>query len=138
VSPEHAESEADRSASGAADEDGEADASDERTVQTDDAVTNGENPGTVEEGVESDATDGADSGGDGAGADQPSILSTPAAQKVIKLLQNREFPVEREELEVVASNAYAIPQQDCEDVIEALVSEGYVGERSGKLVRPEE
>ncbi|AQL43632.1 hypothetical protein BV210_13395 [Halorientalis sp. IM1011] len=86
---------------------------------------------TAEE-TDRDESDGSE------GTDQPSLLSTPAAQKVIKLLQNREFPVEREEIEVVASNAYAIPQQDCEDVLDALVSEGYVGEQKGKLVRSEE
>ncbi|WP_424018063.1 hypothetical protein ACOZ4N_19660 [Halorientalis pallida] len=128
------------------------------TTESDDAVANGEAPGTAaDDGAEGEGTDEDDTtGAEGEGTDEddttgaddaetaesesdkPSILSTPAAQKIIKLLQNREFPVEREEIEVVASNAYEIPQQDCDDVIEALVSEGYVGERKGKLVRPEE
>jgi hypothetical protein len=114
-------------------------------AEADDAVANGEAPGTAaddgaesEESAADDHTDADDAETARSESDQPSILSTPAAQKIIKLLQNRDFPVEREEIEVVASNAYEIPHQDCDDVIEALVSEGYVGEREGQLVRPEE
>lgn len=140
---------ADAAASAASDEPPEPTAGDEspsaESTEADDAVANGEAPGTAaddearSETVDEDTR--TEAGGEGtaeSGADKPSVLSTPAAQKIIKLLQNREFPVEREEIEVVASNAYEIPQQDCDDVIEALVSEGYVGERKGKLVRPEE
>ncbi|RXK51696.1 hypothetical protein [Halorientalis pallida] len=113
------------------------------TAEADDAVANGEVPGTAADdgagGADEDGTTETGSPGPAeSGSDQPSILSTPAAQKIIKLLQNREFPIDREEIEVVASNAYEIPAQDCDDVIEALVSEGYVGQRKGKLVRPEE
>ncbi|WP_299263288.1 hypothetical protein [Halorientalis sp.] len=111
----------------------------------DDAVTGSEASGTAaNNGFEPDGVDEDDRTGGGeteaaeGGSEKPSVLSTPAAQKVIKLLQNREFPVEREEIEVVASNAYEIPTQDCEDVIDTLVSEDYVDERAGKLVRPEE
>lgn len=64
------------------------------------------------------------------------LLSSPEAQKVIKLLQNREFPLEREEFEIVASNAYDIPMRDCEEVIDTLVAEGYVGEDGAMLTRP--
>ncbi|MFB6083485.1 MAG: hypothetical protein ABEJ94_04490 [Halorientalis sp.] len=111
----------------------EAAASAERKVEADAATA------TDSAATENDETDSAATENDGTGgAAQPSILSTPAAQKLVKLLQNREFPVDREEIEVVASNAYGIPAQDCEDVIDALVSEGYVDERKGQLVRPEE
>jgi len=81
------------------------------------------------------ATDAPDEDGrsDGAG-DASAVLSTPAAQKIIKLLQNREFPVDREEFEIVASNAYDIPMDECTDVVDTLVAEGYVGERDGHLV----
>jgi len=82
------------------------------------------------------AAEPADDGG-AAGDEKPDLLSTPAAQKVIKLLQNREFPLDREEFEVVASNAYDIPMRDCRDVIDTLVAEGYVAEDGGRLVRPE-
>jgi hypothetical protein len=97
----------------------------------------GEDPAaepTVEESTDSDPTaeESASSGGG-----KPDLLSTPAAQQVIKLLQNREFPLDREEFEVVASNAYDIPMRDCQDVIDTLVAEGYVAEDGDQLVRPE-
>jgi hypothetical protein len=82
------------------------------------------------------AQETADAGGAGGGG-KPELLSTPAAQKVIKLLQNREFPLEREEFEIVASNAYDIPMRDCEEVIDTLVGEGYVDEDGAMLTRPE-
>jgi len=71
------------------------------------------------------------------GGDAPSILSTPTAKKVIRLLQNREFPVDREEFEVVAASAYDLSSRDCADAIDALVAEGYVAEDDGHLVEPE-
>jgi len=75
------------------------------------------------------ASDGTDSA--------PAVLTTPSAKKVIRLLQNREFPVEREEFEIVAQNAYDIPATDCQDVVDALVEEGYVGQDGTQLVRTE-
>ncbi|WP_247008803.1 hypothetical protein [Halorientalis litorea] len=71
------------------------------------------------------------------GGDTPSILSTPTAKKVIRLLQNREFPVDREEFEVVAASAYDLSPRDCADAIDALVAEGYVAEDGDHLVEPE-
>ena len=68
--------------------------------------------------------------------DTPSILSTPTAKKVIRLLQNREFPVDREEFEVVAASAYDLSPRDCADAIDALVAEGYVAEDDDHLVEP--
>ena len=86
---------------------------------------------TTETGTETAAAADAGNGG------KPELLSTPAAQKVIKLLQNRAFPLEREEFEIVASNAYDIPMGDCEEVIDTLVAEGYVAEDGPMLTRPE-
>jgi hypothetical protein len=133
------------SADGRSDDDSASAESAAETAEADDAVANGEEPGRAtddggeaEEPGANDHTEVDDGETAESESDKPAILSTPAAQKIIKLLQNRDFPVERGEIEVVASNAYEIPQQDCDDVIEALVSEGYVGERKGELVRPEE
>jgi hypothetical protein len=57
---------------------------------------------------------------------------------VIRLLQNREFPVEREEFQLVASNAYDIPHRECIDVVDALIDQDFLDERNGQLHRPEE
>lgn len=97
--------------------------------------TAGDGGATTDTGTAEAAGDESDTGTDDGG--KPDILSTPAAQKVIKLLQNREFPLEREEFEIVASNAYDIPMQDCEEVIDTLVAEGYVAEDGAMLTRPE-
>jgi hypothetical protein len=96
------------------------------------------------ESADSEPTAGESAGGQAtaeesasSGGGKPDLLSTPAAQQVIKLLQNREFPLDREEFEVVASNAYEIPMGDCRDVIDTLVAEEYVAEDGDQLVRPE-
>lgn len=102
---------------------------DSATSDSTDEESPADNDGTADTTADEPDSDDGDAGG------RPSILSTPAAKKVIRLLQNREFPVDREEFTVVASNAYDIPEEDCADVLDALVSEGYVGEKRGKLVR---
>ncbi|WP_136716082.1 hypothetical protein [Halorientalis salina] len=112
-------------------EDGTANADDDTREADSEQAVDSERP---EPAAASGAGDEGDDASDGAG-DTPSILSTPVAKKVVRLLQNREFPVEREEFAVVAANAYDIPEDDCADVIDTLVSEGYVGEQGGQLVR---
>lgn len=98
----------------------------------------GEGDGSAPTGdVDPEPEGGGDTPDEPAPAEQ-SPLSTPTARKVVRLLQNREFPVDREEFEIVASNAYEIPGQDCAAVVDALVSDGYVDERDGQLVRPED
>jgi hypothetical protein len=81
--------------------------------------------------------DAAETAGGDPGGGTPEVLSTPSAKKVIRLLQNREFPVEREEFEVIAQNAYDIPLRDCQEVVDTLVEEDYVGQEGGQLVREE-
>lgn len=109
-----------------------ADGADHEDVAADaDDETDDESP-PADEQSSADADDGSADG------EQPSILSTPAAKKVVRLLQNRSFPVDRTEFQTVAANAYDIPPQDCEDVVDALVEGGYVGEEDGRLVRPAE
>lgn len=108
----------------------------------DDDTTAGSDVSTTEAETETETDAGESATDDDPDADdepegRPAILSTPAAKKVIRLLQNRDFPVQRDEFEDVASNAYAIPRQDCVDVLDALVSEGYVAESRGQLVRDE-
>jgi hypothetical protein len=148
-SDDHDREERDRAADDVAED--SADAEDD---QTDDPSADAEDSADAEErsdaeagseatpfgepssGDDEEATDGTTeaSGED----DAPEILSSGPAKKVIRLLQNREFPVERGEFEVVASNAYDIQMTDCKETIDALVEEGYVDERDGDLHRPDE
>ncbi|MEF8851998.1 MAG: hypothetical protein V5A44_03920 [Haloarculaceae archaeon] len=52
---------------------------------------------------------------------------------VMRLLQNREFPVEREEFVTVASSAYELSPNHCEKVLDLAVSHDLLRERDGEL-----
>lgn len=125
---------------------------DDREAEADDDDTDSDDTEPAEESETAPADDAPDeptddAGGDGGdggpgdggegGGERPAVLSTPAAKQVIRLLQNREFPLERTEFEIVAANAYDIPQQDCADVIDALIEEDYIGEDGETLTREE-
>ena len=56
--------------------------------------------------------------------------------KVMRLLQNREFPVDREEIETVAASAYELAQSECAEVIDLAVDRELIDEEDGKLLRP--
>ncbi|MFB6142980.1 MAG: hypothetical protein ABEJ30_06520 [Halorientalis sp.] len=94
----------------------------------------GDPGGAAGTGGDEPASGGEERSADDGGA---AVLESAAAKKVIRLLQNREFPVEREEFAVVAANAYDLDRRECQDVIDALVAEGYLGERDDQLVRSE-
>jgi hypothetical protein len=56
--------------------------------------------------------------------------------RVMRLLQNREFPVDRAEIQTVAANAYGLAEHECAEVIDLAVDRGLVAERGDQLVRP--
>lgn len=56
--------------------------------------------------------------------------------KVIRLLQNREFPVDIEEITVVARSAYDIDRETTHEILDALIDRGVVEDRGDRLVRP--
>jgi hypothetical protein len=58
--------------------------------------------------------------------------------KVIRLLQNREFPVDRREFIAVASNAYQLSEADCERILDVAVDQGALDEDDGELVRTDD
>lgn len=64
-------------------------------------------------------------------------ISALEYNKVMRLLQNRQFPVARAEIETVAANAYDLSQQECAEVIDLAVDRGLIGESGDQLVRPE-
>ncbi|MCU4717241.1 hypothetical protein [Halapricum hydrolyticum] len=55
--------------------------------------------------------------------------------KVVRLLQNREFPVEIEEITVVARSAYGIDRDTTHTILEALIDRGILEDRGDELVR---
>jgi len=76
------------------------------------------------------------SGGTG-GKASPSGASDAPSQatynRVVRLLQNREFPVERDEIATVAMNAYDIPPEDFDAVIQTAVNRGVLEEEGPYL-----
>jgi hypothetical protein len=86
-----------------------------------------------------DGVGGADETGDSQ-VDRTVRTSISALEfnKVMRLLQNRKFPVEREEIEIIASNAYDLSRSDCAKVIDLAIDRGLIDEDGGNLERPEQ
>lgn len=61
-----------------------------------------------------------------------------AYRKVIRLLQNRDFPVRRAEIEELAMNAYELGPGECSGAIDTIVQKGLLVEDEGMLRRPED
>ncbi len=85
-----------------------------------------------------DATDGETDRGDG-GEDGPTAGSSgpPAAYaKVVRLLRNREFPMDRSAVEELAAGAYDLEGREVEAIVDYAVAEGEFVEQGGTLRRP--
>ncbi|PSQ46438.1 hypothetical protein BRD19_12375 [Halobacteriales archaeon SW_7_65_23] len=104
---------------------GEAQAADDT-----DASANGEQS----DGTATEETDEEESG-DGPDIDQS--LTKLEYNKVMRLLQNREFPVDREEFVIVAANAYGLARSECNAVIDLAIDRGLIAEdeKEGQLLR---
>ncbi|WP_396611184.1 hypothetical protein ACH9L7_13335 [Haloferax sp. S1W] len=57
----------------------------------------------------------------------------PKFRKVIRILQNREFPVERSEVEALASNAYDLDDAQVADIFDYAVERGLLEDDNGLL-----
>jgi hypothetical protein len=96
--------------------------------------------------TDSTATDAATAGdtaeGASGGTDPDREVTTTVSaleyNKVMRLLQNRAFPVDRAEIETVAASAYELSESECAAVIDLAVDRGLIAERDGQLVRPDE
>ncbi len=84
--------------------------------------------GEADDGTDADDADGGEGG---------QSLSRLEYDKVMRLLQNREFPVDRAEIRTVAVSAYEISGERFDRVIEAAVERDLIAEEDGRLVRPE-
>lgn len=95
--------------------------------------------------TDSTATDAATAGdtaeGASGGTDPDREVTTTVSaleyNKVMRLLQNRAFPVDRAEIETVAASAYELSESECAAVIDLAVDRGLIAERDGQLVRPD-
>lgn len=80
------------------------------------------------------ATDDADDDNDERGDEEiPS-----GYDEVLRLIQNREFPVNRDEFEEVAMSAYGLEWEECQEAIETAVSRGVLVDDGDQLKRPGE
>ena len=57
--------------------------------------------------------------------------------KVMRLLKNREFPVDRMEIREVATSAYQISPEEFDAVIDAAIERDLIAERDGQFVDPD-
>jgi hypothetical protein len=85
-----------------------------------------------------DDRDGTTGGSDGESEGSGEVsISALEYNKVMRLLQNREFPVDRMEIEAVASNAYELSEAECAEVIDIAIDRGLLAEEGGELLKPE-
>jgi hypothetical protein len=123
--------------------------SDPRREASADRGTEGSTPDGEHTGVETGSDDsghtdsslgsGEDENADANQTGTPARTTISALEynKVMRLLQNREFPVERAEIIEVAASAYDLAEADCEEVIDLAIDRGLLEETEGQLVRPE-
>ncbi len=98
-------------------------------------------PVSVDPGVESGSsgedhppeTGGSDESGNR--AENTANVSVEAYNRLVRLLRNREFPVERTEIVEVATSAYDLTNEECRLALAAMVDRGVVGEEGTELVR---
>ena len=93
---------------------------------------------TEEEGDEPASSEGSDDPAPTEGSDDPVPSELPPeANKVLRLLGNRSFPVDRGETVAVATNAYDLERAQVEAVLATLVDRGQLREENGTLYRAE-
>jgi len=86
--------------------------------------------------VDLEPTDGkADEGADAVPAAGDVQVNPATFRKVMRLLSNREFPVDRGEFESLAASAYDLDDGAVAAMLDAAVEKDLLGERDGQLVR---
>jgi hypothetical protein len=88
-------------------------------------------PDDTEERTDTASDDSAEKASSGASDDPPT-----GYRKVVRLLQNRAFPVERESFTDLASNAYELDESDVAASLDRLVERGALVESGGELQKP--
>ncbi|QLH79118.1 hypothetical protein HZS55_18265 [Halosimplex rubrum] len=81
----------------------------------------------------STGADDGDASGSGGDGEHRVSMSRLENTKVMRLLENREFPVDKAEFVTVAANAYQVSQSDCEKVIDLAVEHDLLREENGQL-----
>lgn len=107
-------------------DDGSTDATDTET-DPDGDVDTGSGTATVDDGTEESEPDDGSTDSD----DEPDVPDE--YYKVLRLLQNREFPMERAELTTLVTAAYDVSEPQCERVLEAAIERGVLVEDGSTL-----
>jgi hypothetical protein len=108
-------------------EEDEEEAATTTTVSQEDATPAATDPSTGE--AESEAEEEAAEGG--------RTISALENSKVMRMLENREFPVERDSFQAVAANAYGVGEAQVAQVLDMAIDRGLLAESDGMLVRPD-
>jgi hypothetical protein len=83
-------------------------------------------------------SDPTDATADRSAADGPLADVSPRTyNRVVRLLQNREFPVDRADFEALATSAYELDHGECAAALDGAIEKGLLEERDGELHRPE-
>jgi hypothetical protein len=96
---------------------------------------------SADDGSSSETTGGSASGSGGDSSqsadDDGQSLTRLEYNKVMRLLQNRELPVDRADIRTVAVNAYEIEPTEFDTIVDAAIDRDLIAERDGQLVAPE-
>lgn len=122
-------------------DDRDADRSDDAVTEGDagegdDAVTEGDADSEADAGGDVDGSDYAGDDADDDADDEPSLTALEYS-KVMRLLQNRDFPVPVDDIREVAVNAYQLSPEEFDAVVEAAKRRDLLAEEDGQFVRPE-
>jgi hypothetical protein len=105
--------------------------------RTDEQTGAGDQP-RGEHGTDAERAQGSDAGGDGPGSaargQRDPTVSKQEYRKVLRLLQNREERVERNELEELATSAYGLTPAECAKILDVAIERGHVEQRGTELV----
>jgi len=63
-------------------------------------------------------------------------VSVGEYNRVLRLLQNRRFPIARQAFVDLAASAYDLGEESVQAVLDAVIDRGALAERDGQLVRP--
>lgn len=115
-------------------------------LSVDEAAADRSSPAQSTDGSERRAETGADGDRDGQTAARTESASSATEEpsltaleynKVMRLLQNRAFPVDKAEIKDVAINAYEISEQEFDAIIDAAIDRGLIDEDEGQFVESE-
>jgi hypothetical protein len=93
--------------------------------------------GTADEQTGGSAADEHTGAHAGEGGQSDASVTKAEYRKVIRLLRNRDQPVERREIESLATSAYGLTAAQCATILDTALTQGHLEQRGEKLVAVE-